>query len=184
MTSRTILAKPVVSPRSFRTAADGGLGPEAAAVLADTPAFAVRLALPLCFQKQIIGNAGVAILVGMKDRVMRPDDLVAIADQPARAEIPVRHPPVRVEHEDGVIGDAFHQQAKALLAAPQRLGFAAGPFCGKPVIHGGGEPDDEDRNRGAGDQEARAAPDRPRRVRRGRAHAASVGRNMEPCMAA
>ena len=59
---------------------------------------------------------------------MGADDLVAVADQPAGAEIPVRHPPLQVEHEDGVIGDALHQQAEFLLASPQRLGLATGKF--------------------------------------------------------
>jgi len=87
VTSRTILAKPMVSPRSFRTTRIRRLGPEAVAVLANAPAFACRLAFPLCVQKHGIRNSGVALLVRVKDGVVRPDDLVAVADQPARAEI-------------------------------------------------------------------------------------------------
>ena len=84
---------------------------------------------------------------------MRPDDLVAVADQPVRAEIPVRHPSLGVEHEDGVIGHTLHQQPESLLASPERLGFATSSFCREPVVHGRSKPHDKDDNRGTGDQE-------------------------------
>jgi len=84
---------------------------------------------------------------------MRADDLLAMADQPVGAEIPVGDMPLGIEHEDGVIGDALHQQAEFLLAAAQRLGLAPGAFGKGAVVDGGGKADDQDADGGAGDEE-------------------------------
>src|SRR5215211_4037160 len=53
---------------------------------------------------------------------MLTDDLVLrVALQALRTGIPVRHPPERVEHVDGVVFDTLHEQAEALLAEAQLL---------------------------------------------------------------
>ena len=45
-----------------------------------------------------------------------PDNLFGgVAFDPRGASIPVRHEPVRVEHEDRVIGHTLNQQAKPLF---------------------------------------------------------------------
>ena len=53
---------------------------------------------------------------------MLADDLLfGVALDALRAGVPVRHPPVRVEHVDGVVGDALDEQPEVLLASAQLL---------------------------------------------------------------
>ena len=49
-----------------------------------------------------------------------------VALDPLRADIPVAHTTFGIEHVDGVVGDALHQQPELLLAFLERLlGFLA-----------------------------------------------------------
>lgn len=64
-------------------------------------------------------------LIGLcvEGRKMPADDLLgAIALDPLGAEVPGRDPPLGVQHVDGVVDHAFHQQAEFLLALAQGLG--------------------------------------------------------------
>src|SRR3954447_17960139 len=53
---------------------------------------------------------------------MLADDLVRpIALHPLGAGVPVCDDAARIEHVDGVVDDAFHEEPEAALALPQRL---------------------------------------------------------------
>ena len=53
---------------------------------------------------------------------MLPNDLgLGVALYPSRTRVPVRHHAVRVEHEDGIVGDPLHEQPEALLTLAERL---------------------------------------------------------------
>jgi hypothetical protein len=48
---------------------------------------------------------------------MLSDNLVAfVALDALGADVPCHHIPVGVEHKNGIVADAFHQQPEALLA--------------------------------------------------------------------
>ncbi len=108
---------------------DHHVGPEATAVLAHPPAF--LLETPFAFGGgQAAGRlAGLAVFGGVEAGEVPADHLFRqVALDPLGAEVPVGDPPAVVEHVDGVVGNALHQQAELLLAAPQRL-LGRAPFA-------------------------------------------------------
>ena len=112
---------------------DDDARPEVAAVLADPPAFRFEPPFPLCGLQRPQRYVRGPILVGIEAGEMLADDLGSgIALHPLRARVPVRDVPGRIEHEDGVVGDALDQQAELLLAPSQGfLGrFALGDVAG------------------------------------------------------
>src|SRR5439155_24303828 len=99
--------------------ADDDVGPEAGAVLAHAPALALESAVAGRDLQLHVALAGV--LGRVEAREVPPDDLLgAVSLDPLRASVPGAHPPLRVEHEDGVLFDAGHQHAETLgfLRAP------------------------------------------------------------------
>ncbi len=97
---------------------DNDVGPERAAILA--------LAQALGFPASLAGScsqtpgryARGGVLGRIEPAEMRPDDLVGcIAFDTLRPGVPARDAAFRVEHVDGVVGHALHQQAELLLAA-------------------------------------------------------------------
>ena len=104
------------SPVVVANGVDDDVRPEAAAVLADAPAFFLEPSFALGGLKRLLRLAGCAILLGIELREVLADNLVReIAFDPLRAGIPVGHAAFGVEHVDGVVGDALHQQPELLL---------------------------------------------------------------------
>jgi hypothetical protein len=96
--------------------------PEAGPVLAQAPALVLEPALAGRSLERPGGKAGRPILFRVELREMMPDDLVLeVSLDPLRPGIPVGDMPLRVEHVDGVIGHALHEQPEALLAVLERL---------------------------------------------------------------
>ena len=91
------------------------------------PAFNGGLAAPLGLNQRARRRPGPAILLGMKDGVARPDNVVAIAHQPARAEIPVSDAPIRLQHADGMVGDSMSTGTGRRVLAQQ---FGVKQFMG------------------------------------------------------
>src|SRR6185436_1459406 len=94
--------------------------PEGRAVLAHAPALLLEAAggraLELAARAAL--RAGV---VRIELREVPADDLVRrIAEDALGAGVPARHVAVVVEHEDGVVDDAFHHQPEAPLALRKR----------------------------------------------------------------
>ena len=53
---------------------------------------------------------------------MLADDLLgAVALDPLRSGVPARHVSLRIQHDDGGVGDAFHHQPEAFLGPSQFL---------------------------------------------------------------
>ncbi len=126
-------------PRDFRISeqrtvgiADGvddDVGPESRPVLTDAPAFLFEASLARGRLEGALWLAGFPILVGIEHREMLADGLVReVALDPLRAQVPVAHAAVAVEHVDGVVGDALHQQPELFLAFLEDLlgGLALG----------------------------------------------------------
>src|SRR5581483_8027791 len=95
--------------------------PECAAVFADMrglffmPSFTNR-----CFQTQSWFVLGLRLSCIEAAKILADDLLARIALHPFRALIPGQHPPVRIEHVDGVIFYSLEKQPEAFLALPQR----------------------------------------------------------------
>ena len=95
---------------------DDDASPEGAFVLADPPSFGFVLAGPLRNFERPFRNAVVSVLRSIKRGEMPSDNFVArIALDPFGAGIPVDDVSGRIEHVDGVVGDAFHKQAETPL---------------------------------------------------------------------
>src|SRR5262245_5563114 len=115
-------------------------GEEAGAVLAHTPAFGLALSAARRRLERARRHAGGAVLGGVEAADMAADDLlVAVALDALGADVPVHHDAAGIEHEDRVVADTLHQQAKPLLAVEQRLLHGA-PL--REVAGDLGEPDE------------------------------------------
>ncbi len=102
-------------------AIDHDTGPEAAAVLAHAPAFALVASLFGGDRQCPRRGAGRAVLLRIELREMPADDLVGgVALDTLAAEVPIRDVALRVDHVDRVIDDPLHQHAKRLLAFGER----------------------------------------------------------------
>src|SRR5665213_2539411 len=103
------------------------MSPKTAAVLADTPAFFLEFAFAFRGLQRPLRLTGGAILIGIKLREMPADDFLRkIALDTLRTEIPVGDVALGIEHVNGVVGDALHQEPELLFAEPQHpLGFFA-----------------------------------------------------------
>src|SRR6185295_7300413 len=89
--------------------------PEARPILPDAPAFVLEASLRRS-DLQLVRRE-VARLGRIELAEVLPDDLrSAVSLDQLGAGVPRCHPAVGVEHEDGVVLDALHQKAKALLA--------------------------------------------------------------------
>src|SRR5687767_8234485 len=96
---------------------DDDAGPEAAAVLADSPGLLLVFAFA---QRRFDRAGGLAvrpILLGVETGKMLADYLVgAIALDRHGAGIPVGDPTLGIEHVDRIFANALDEQAEALLA--------------------------------------------------------------------
>src|SRR5579884_2227821 len=87
---------------------DHGRGPEAAAILAHPPAFALGAAFRLGLAQKCGGSPTVAILGRKETRKILADDFAgSIPGDPLRAKVPADYDPVCVEHDDRMIGECF-----------------------------------------------------------------------------
>jgi hypothetical protein len=101
---------------------DHHVGPEAAAVLAQPPAFGLVAALAPGDLQHPRGQAGSTVLAGVELREMLADDLRRrVAFQPLGAGIPVGHHARRIEHVDRIVDHALDQHSEAPLALAQRV---------------------------------------------------------------
>src|SRR5690606_15590289 len=81
-----------------------GIGPEAAAVLADSPTFRFEPAFLGGASERLFGQFRLAVLPAEEAGEMLSDDLVwAVALDALRAGVPAGYMAVRVHHVDGVV---------------------------------------------------------------------------------
>ena len=74
----------------------------------------------------VLGPAAVADVLRIEDGKVPADDVSGgVALDPLRPDVPGGDPSVDVEHEYGVLVDAFHHQAEPLLALSQRFFMGA-----------------------------------------------------------
>ncbi len=98
------------------------MGPEGAPVLARAQAFGFPSALTRGRGKAASRHAFGNVFGRIEAAEMRADDLFGRVSLDAlRAGVPAGHIALRVQHVDGVVGDALDQQTELLLAATQRL---------------------------------------------------------------
>ena len=101
---------------------DDDMGPEPAAVLADALALFFKPAVLRGGAQCFLRGAGFAIFLRVELGKVGADDLLGlIALDALRPEIPADDVAFGIEHVDGVIGNALHQQPELLLASPERL---------------------------------------------------------------
>src|SRR5262245_2578074 len=110
--------------------------PEAAAVLAHTPAFGFGPTIARRGLQRRGRHPGRAVLVAVEHAEMLPEDLVRrIALDAPGAGIPRRDDAVGVELEDRIVDHGVHQAAKPtfgvqdLLAGLRALGDVPGDYC-------------------------------------------------------
>ena len=95
---------------------DDDVGPKLRAILTDTPALCLELAIPQRHLKCAPGKVRVPILLGVKARKVLPDDLVRdVTLEPLGARVPARHKPVGIEHKDRIIRNRLDKQAIASI---------------------------------------------------------------------
>ena len=89
---------------------DHDLGPEAAAVLAQAPAFGLEATLVGGHSEGALGQAPADVLGRIEDRYRLAQDLLGgIALDALGTRVPARHPAGRIDHEDGVVLDSVEQ---------------------------------------------------------------------------
>jgi hypothetical protein len=93
-----------------------GVHVKAAAVLSDSPGFRFEASVTGRGGEDLLGHAGLPVLLGKKARVMLADDLLGgVALDPLHARIPAGDVPLRVEHVDRIVGDSIDEQAELLV---------------------------------------------------------------------
>src|SRR5690242_7390210 len=88
------------------------VGPEAGAVLSDSPAFVLKASITRS-DLQLPGRLSAGyILIRVENREVLADDLVrCVALHTNRARVPAEHVPAGIQGEDGVVHDALDQKA-------------------------------------------------------------------------
>ena len=85
--------------------------PEARAVLAHPPAFALELALAPGGFEHLLRQACLSVLLGVEAGEMLADDLVGLEALDARgAGVPACHMATRIQHVDRIVDDRLHEQ--------------------------------------------------------------------------
>src|SRR5579884_1589664 len=99
---------------------DEDMGDKSGAVPPHPPALEFTDARSPRFLQLRFRNAGLYVFVGEEPGEVLAYDLFGMKPLDAfRAEIPTDDAPLGVEHDDGMILDAFHQQPELLLAPAQ-----------------------------------------------------------------
>ncbi len=94
--------------------------PVARTVLAHAPAFVLGASLPPRGGEFSRGSAGPHVFRRVKSGEMPAQDFAAlVTGDPARAAVPAGDDAHRIEHVDGIVLHAFHEQAEALFALAQ-----------------------------------------------------------------
>src|SRR4051812_46881092 len=94
--------------------------PEARAVHAYAPAFAIAASFRRGGVEVALRNARVDVGARVEARIMLADDLVfTIAVQALGTGVPACHNAVRIEHDERAVGYAVDDQAKAVFAPRQ-----------------------------------------------------------------
>src|SRR6185436_14102489 len=101
---------------------DHDVDEETRAVLAHAPPFLLEAAVGRGDLQLALALATVSFGLRIKPREVLADDLVgAVALDALGAGVPGDHPARGIEHEDGVVPDAVHHQAEALVTQPEGL---------------------------------------------------------------
>src|SRR6185295_19396403 len=117
---------------------DDDVRPEARSILPDAPAFVLEASV--CRGDLQLMRREVARLGRIELAEVLADDLRgAVALDPLGAGVPGENVAVGIEHENGVVLDALHQKAKALIALSKRLLAMGGlgHVCGIEALIGG-----------------------------------------------
>jgi len=86
---------------------DDDARPEARAVLADPPSLTFEAAFLVRYVERALGKVGPLVLFGIKAREMLAEDFALfVTFEAPRARVPACDDPVRIQHVDGVVGDA------------------------------------------------------------------------------
>ncbi|OIQ68130.1 hypothetical protein GALL_502800 [mine drainage metagenome] len=106
------LGKPQQVARGCANRVDDHMGPEAAAVLAHSPAFTLKLSLDRGGLQGAGGNAALPVFAGVEDSEVLAKDLsLLIALKSLCPEVPGRNPAFPVEHENRIVGDSVDKEA-------------------------------------------------------------------------
>jgi hypothetical protein len=99
---------------------DHDVGPETAAVFANTPTFGLKATVAVRRLQNALRFMGLAIFFGVKAREMLTQYLMArIAFDPLGTCVPTAHAPLRIKHENGIVGDALNQKPELLFRTPK-----------------------------------------------------------------
>lgn len=100
---------------------DHRAAPEAAAILAHPPAFGFEPSSAQCRFQGALGRAGGAILFGVEDGEVLPQDFVlGVALETLGPGVPAAHQAVGVQEVDGIVHHRVHQQPVALVGGNLR----------------------------------------------------------------
>src|SRR5690606_20750455 len=112
---------------------DQHMRPEARAVLANAPAFALQLAVPGGIVQALLGEPGILVFLIVEQSEASSDDFFRrIAFDALRPDVPARDDTFRVYHVDGVVRYTLHQKSELLFAAAQCIfrALALGQIAG------------------------------------------------------
>src|SRR5207248_6767668 len=102
---------------------DHHVRPEGGPVLADADPFQLTPPFGGGDDELPLRLSAAGLLLGVEDAEVAADDVVRrVALDPLRPGIPGDDPPVRVEHEDGVVADPGNQEPEHLLGLPAGAG--------------------------------------------------------------
>ncbi|CAA9552899.1 MAG: hypothetical protein AVDCRST_MAG79-2843 [uncultured Thermoleophilia bacterium] len=100
---------------------DDHVRPERDAVLPDAPALVLDATVGRGARQLPLGLSAADVLVRIEPGVVGPDDLLGpVALEPPGACVPRCDVPVRVQQEDGVVGDALDQEPEEALRCGRR----------------------------------------------------------------
>ena len=111
------LAEPDQTPRVIAQRGNGGVSPEQARVLFETPSLFCIAAVADSHFEVVLGIAGITNTGGIERGEMLANHFFGTAaGQPLRPRIPTNDEAIGVQHEDGVLKGRFNEETKPLLA--------------------------------------------------------------------